>query len=311
MPDAKDLRILFLGTPEFAATTLQKLIENGANVVAVVTMPDKPSGRGLQMHSSAVKQVAEAAGLKILQPEKLKNEEFLEGLRSLNIDLGIVVAFRMLPEAVWRMPKLGTFNLHGSLLPKYRGAAPINWALINGETKTGVTTFFLQHEIDTGDLLLQEEEQIHAEDNAGTVYERLMHRGANLVWKTLQGIASESITPIPQKEEEVKTAPKIFRETCQLDFSKTARDLHNQVRGLSPFPGAFTVLDGKILKIGRTEVGENRPDSIPIGEMRHLANGELAFSTSDKWLLIKELQPEGKRRMTAKEFLAGHSVARL
>lgn len=311
MPNVEDLRILFLGTPEFAATTLQKLVENGANVVAVVTMPDKPSGRGLQLHSSAVKQVAEANGLKILQPEKLKNEAFLEELKSLDIDLGIVVAFRMLPEVVWRMPKLGTFNLHGSLLPQYRGAAPINWAIINGETKTGVSTFFLQHEIDTGDLLLQEEEPIYLEDNAGTLYERLMHRGANLVWKTLQGIADESLIPIPQKDEVAKTAPKIHRETCQLDFSRTALELHNQVRGLSPFPGAFTVLGGKILKIARTEVGEEHTNSIASGEFRQLPTGELAFSTSDKWLLIKELQPEGKRKMTAKEFLAGHPIPRL
>ena len=311
MPNPKDLRILFLGTPEFAAAILQKLIDEKANVVAVVTMPDKPSGRGLQMHSSAVKQVAEANGLKILQPVKLKNEAFLEELRLLNIDLGIVVAFRMLPEVVWRLPRLGTFNLHGSLLPQYRGAAPINWAIINGEGKTGVTTFFLQHEIDTGDLLLQEEEPIRSEDNAGTLYERLMHRGANLVWKTLEGVANESLVPIPQKKEAAKTAPKIHRDTCQLDFLQKAQDIHNKIRGLSPFPGAFTILNGKILKIGLSEIGEDRPINIPPSELRQLAPGELAFSTSDKWLLIKELQPEGKRKMTAKEFLAGHQIQKL
>lgn len=311
MPHVKDLRILFLGTPEFAAVTLQKLLENGAQVVAVVTAPDKPSGRGLQVQASDVKKVALAAGLKILQPEKLKNEAFQQELKELQPDLGIVVAFRMLPESVWRLPKLGTFNLHGSLLPDYRGAAPINWALINGETKTGVTTFFLQHEIDTGDLLLQEEEPILPEDNAGTLYEKLMHRGAGLVWKTLEGIAKGSLTPVPQREFSGKTAPKLYREDGRLDFQKPAMEIHNRIRGLSPFPGAFTMWNGKILKIARTEVGEKQPDATPPGELRQLAQGALAFSTSDHWLLVTELQPEGKRKMTAKEFMAGHPISKI
>jgi len=236
MLDPKKIRLLFLGTPEFAATILQKLLAENAKVVAVITAPDKPSGRGLQIHQSAVKQVAEQHGLPVLQPEKLKNAEFLETLKSFEIDLGIVVAFRMLPEVVWQMPKMGTFDLHASLLPQYRGAAPINWAILNGETETGITTFFLQHEIDTGNLLLQEKIEIGPNENVGSLYDRLMKKGADLVWKTVEGIADKSLSDFPQTGDCLKHAPKIFKEDCLLDFSLSAQQIHNKVRGLSPIP---------------------------------------------------------------------------
>ena len=304
------LRILFLGTPEFAATVLKKLIFENANVVAVVTAPDKPSGRGLHLHQSAVKEVALAHNLKVLQPEKLRNEEFLEELKSLDIDLGIVVAFRMLPEVLWRMPKLGTFNLHASLLPQYRGAAPINWAIINGESETGITTFFLQHEIDTGNLLLQQKVPIQPEENVGMLYEKLMNLGADLVWKTVQGIRDNSIQDFPQPGNCENYAPKIFKETCLLDFSKPAAQVHNRVRGLSPIPSAFTIWNGKNLKIISSDKTE-LPCSDPPGTFKQISSGVLAVSTQDNWLILNEIQPEGKRKMTGKEFLAGHKIEKL
>jgi methionyl-tRNA formyltransferase len=311
MADQTDIRILFLGTPEFAATALKKLIEQKANVVAVVTAPDKPAGRGLQIQKSAVKIVAEEAGIPILQPERLKNPEFLRELESCKPDLGIVVAFRMLPELVWRLPRLGTFNLHASLLPSYRGAAPINWAIMNGETKTGITTFFLQHEIDTGDLLLQETVEIAENENVGSLYSRLMHQGSELIIKTLRGIAEGTLKPFPQDESKVSHAPKIFKETCLLDFRKSSKELHNQIRGLSPHPGAYFLREGKVFK-----VFESRHESLPSssfepGLFRILSPGVLGISTGDHWLNILEIQPEGKRKMTAKEFLAGHSIEKL
>jgi methionyl-tRNA formyltransferase len=308
MPDARSLRILFLGTPEFAATTLQKLIDEKANIVAVITAPDKPAGRGLMLQKSAVKEVAEKAGLKIFQPEKLKNPDFLAELKSLDIDLGIVVAFRMLPEAVWQMPKLGTFNLHASLLPKYRGAAPINWAIINGEKETGITTFFLKHQIDTGKILFQEKTTIGESENAGSLYARLMHQGAELVWKTVMAISSKAYEEKEQNEEEVIHAPKIFRETGQLDFSNSATKIHNLIRGLSPYPGAWCIWSGKNLKILESLPTNQECQSFPTGTFVQLHPGVLAVSTSDFWLEILSLQPEGKRKMSAKEFLAGHKI---
>lgn len=310
MLDPKKIRILFLGTPEFAATSLKKLIAEGANVVAVITAPDKPSGRGLQMHQSAVKQVAIANGLQVLQPEKLKNPEFIELLESLQIDLGIVLAFRMLPEVVWKLPKIGTFNLHASLLPQYRGAAPINWAIINGEKQTGISTFFLQHEIDTGNLLLQEEIDIGPDENVGSLYERMMVKGADLVWKTVEGIASNTLKDKPQSQECTKHAPKIFKEDCLLDFAKSAQEIHNKVRGLSPVPAAFTIWNDKIFKIYETELSPEK-SLLPSGSFRQIEHGVLAVSTSDYWLILREIQPEGKRKMTAKEFLAGHKIEKL
>jgi len=310
MLDPKKIRILFLGTPEFAATSLKKLIAEGANVVAVITAPDKPSGRGLQMHQSAVKQVAIANGLQVLQPEKLKNPEFIELLESLQIDLGIVLAFRMLPEVVWKLPKIGTFNLHASLLPQYRGAAPINWAIINGEKQTGISTFFLQHEIDTGNLLLQEEIDIGPDEKVGSLYERMMVKGADLVWKTVEGIASNTLKDKPQSQECTKHAPKIFKEDCLLDFAKSAQEIHNKVRGLSPVPAAFTIWNDKIFKIYETELSPEK-SLLPSGSFRQIEHGVLAVSTSDYWLILREIQPEGKRKMTAKEFLAGHKIEKL
>ena len=240
-----DLRIVYMGTPEFAVESLRALVEGGYNVVAVVTMPDKPAGRGHQMQFSAVKQYALSVGLPILQPEKLKDPEFVEQLRAYQADLQIVVAFRMLPEVVWAMPRLGTFNLHASLLPQYRGAAPINWAVINGDKETGATTFMLKHEIDTGNLILQERIAIGADENVGSVHDRLMSLGKGLVLRTVdliidcenQGIA---LPTTPQSEvTELRPAPKIFKETCQIDFSKTGQEIHNFVRGLSPYPAAW------------------------------------------------------------------------
>ena len=311
MPDATKIRIVFLGTPEFAATCLQNLIDQNAHVVVVITAPDKPAGRGLHLHKSAVKLVAEAAGIPVLQPEKLKNPEFLEELKSYQPDLGIVVAFRMLPELVWQMPPMGTFNLHASLLPAFRGAAPINWALMRGEKQTGITTFFLQHEIDTGDLLLQETVDIGENENVGSLYERLMNQGAALVWKTVCGIADGTLTPFPQDESKVSFAPKIFKDTCLLDFNRTAQELHNQIRGLSPVPGAWFLKDGKVMKVLSSFPEEIPSDNMEPGTLRVLRPGELGIATKDNWLNLLEIQPEGKRKMTAKEFLAGHTIEKL
>lgn len=299
-----------MGTPDFAAASLEKLIEKKANVVAVLTAPDKPAGRGLQLQKSAVKIVAEKAGLKILQPEKLKNPEFLETLRELEIDLGIVVAFRMLPEVVWQMPRLGTFNLHGSLLPKYRGAAPIHWAIMNGETETGITTFFLKHEIDTGKILFQEKLAIGPDENVGSLYTKMMNQGADLVWKTVESIAEIRYYETDQDEASVIHAPKIFRETCRLDFAKNAQEVHNKVRGLSPVPAAWCDFEEKNLKIFETRLSNMSSMDFGSGQFR-VIDGGLFVSTQNEWLEILVLQPEGKRRMLAKEFLAGHKIEKL
>ncbi len=258
----QSLRIVFMGTPEFAVASLDALVEAGCTIVGVITAPDKPGGRGMQLQQSAVKKYAAENNLKVLQPEKLKNPEFLAELKSLNADLQIVVAFRMLPEAVWNMPPMGTVNLHGSLLPQYRGAAPINWAVINGEKETGVTTFKLKHEIDTGDILLQESFPIDKNETAGEVHDKMKEIGAQLLVKTVKGLAENTITIKPQsaltpsprgKDGMGLHAPKIFTETCKIDFSKTTEEVHNLIRGLSPFPGAFTMLNGKALKIYKSE----------------------------------------------------------
>ena len=243
--DSKRLRIVFMGTPEFAATSLRRLVEEGYNIVAVVTTPDKPAGRGQKIHKSDVKVVAEELGLPILQPERLRDEAFLSELRALEPDLGVVIAFRMLPEVVWAMPKLGTFNLHASLLPEYRGAAPINWAIINGDTRTGVTTFLLNHEIDKGAIIEQREVDILAEDNIGTLYDKLMYVGAELVTLTVDRLASGNYTTIDQMhidENTLRPAPKIFKDDCRIDWNNTAESIHNLVRGLSPYPAAWTPL---------------------------------------------------------------------
>lgn len=301
------MRIIYFGTPEFAVPSLQILVENGYHIVGVVTAPDKPAGRGQKLQMSEVKQYALSQNLTILQPEKLKDEKFLEQLHTLKPDLQVIVAFRMLPEVVWALPPLGTFNLHASLLPKYRGAAPINWAIINGETETGVTTFFLQHEIDTGNIIFQEKEPIYPTDTAGDLYQRLMHKGAKLVLKTVQAIEQGKVQAQPQIGE-VTHAPKIFRETCQIDWNKPTAQLYNFVRGLAPYPTAWTMLNEKICKI--YEISPN-PIKLPletkIGDF-YVNNKILAFKTQDGWAEIKNLQIEGKKRMPTEEFLKGFRI---
>ena len=306
----KKLRIVYLGTPEFAVPSLQILLENGYDIPAVVTSPDKPGGR-LGMQQSAVKKFALERGLKVLQPEKLKNPEFLENLRALKADLQIVVAFRMLPEAVWNMPPLGTMNLHGSLLPKYRGAAPINWAIINGEKETGLTTFLLKHEIDTGDLLFQERVPIGENETAGELHDRMMLQGAQLVLKSVQAIERGDIHPFPQAETEVTHAPKIFTEPCRINFGQPTAKVHDFIRGLSPFPGAWTELDGKTFKILRTLKEEGFGDASeipPPGTFFTDTRNFLKISTSDGFVSVQELQMEGKKRMPVRDFLNGYRL---
>lgn len=297
-----------MGTPEFAVPSLQSLVENKSNVVAVVTVPDKPAGRGQKQTSSPVKVYAESQGIPVLQPEKLKNPAFLEELKSYNADLQVVVAFRMLPEVVWNMPAKGTFNLHSSLLPQYRGAAPINWAVINGETETGVTTFFIEKDIDTGKIIFQDKEPISPDDNAGTLYERLMRKGAELVVKTVEAIAQGSYPQEPQEEpHDIKAAPKIFRETCEIDWNKPSREIHNFVRGLSPYPAAWTTLNGLSCKVFKTKIVDSAAEALA-GEFESDGKSHLHFRTGDGWLAIEELQIEGKKRMAVGDFLRGYKL---
>ncbi len=309
--DYKALRIVFMGTPEFAVASLEALLQAGCLVVAVITAPDKPAGRGLDLHQSAVKKSALAHGIPVLQPEKLRNADFLQQLRSFKADLQICVAFRMLPEVVWNMPALGSINLHGSLLPQYRGAAPINWAVIHGEKTTGVTTFKLKHEIDTGNILLQKSFEITPEDTAGTVHDKMMRIGAALLVETVKGLAANTLKETPQTIPDgriVHPAPKIFTETCQIDFSKTVNDVLNLVRGLSPYPTAFTFLNQKKLKIfsaDKEQIQHNNPS----GAYQTDGKNYLQFACSDGYLLVKELQLEGKKRMKIKEFLRGYRFA--
>lgn len=299
-----------MGTPEFAVASLDALVQAGCTIVGVITAPDKPAGRGMQLQQSAVKKYAVEKGLHILQPEKLKNPQFLEDLRSLNADLQIVVAFRMLPEAVWAMPPMGTVNVHGSLLPQYRGAAPINWAIINGEKETGVTTFKLKHEIDTGDILLQAKLPIGENETAGELHDRMKEAGASLLVQTVMGLAEGRLLEQPQQEvlaesTELKHAPKIFSETCRIDFSKSVAEVHNLIRGLSPYPGAYTTLQGKTLKIYRSEKRNDRMGVAP-GEAASDRKTYLRFACADGCIDVKELQLEGKRKMGVEEFLRGY-----
>lgn len=307
--DKQSLRIIYMGTPDFAVESLRALVEGGYNVVAVVTMPDKPAGRGHQLQYSAVKQYALSVGLPLLQPEHLKDELFLQELRSYSADLQIVVAFRMLPEVMWNMPRLGTFNLHASLLPQYRGAAPINWAVMNGDTETGATTFMLQHEIDTGNIILQERISIADDENVGSVHDRLMMMGANLVTRTVdtiidaenQGVA---LPTIPQNNDiELRQAPKIFKDTCAIDFSRPAQQVYNHIRGLSPYPAAWInqmpathplaeLLKGaKVYKAAVTQLSEQK--------------GHIIIPCADGYIDILELQLPGKKRMDAPALLNG------
>ena len=294
-----------MGTPDFAVPSLDILVRNGYDIPAVVTAPDKPGGRlGLQV--SAVKRYAVEKGIPVLQPPRLKAPEFLDALRALKADLQVVVAFRMLPEAVWAMPPLGTINLHGSLLPKYRGAAPINWAVINGETETGLTTFLLRHEIDTGDVLLRQSVPIGPEETAGELHDRMMHIGAQLVLRTVQMLAQGGYTPLPQSNEEATHAPKIFAETCQLDFSKSPEQAHNFIRGLSPHPGAWMRWQDKVLKLWRSALPNlNCPPDLKPGALQIFEKKRLLLGLERGCIEILELQPEGKRRMKAEEFING------
>lgn len=295
-----------MGTPEFAVPSLEILVENNFEVVGVITAPDKPSGRGQQVTESDVKKAALKHGLRILQPTNLKAPEFIEELRSLNANLQIIVAFRMLPEVVWSMPSLGTFNLHGSLLPQYRGAAPVNWAIINGEKETGVTTFFLKHEIDTGSILFQEKDEIKPEDDFGTVYNRLKIKGAGLVLKTVKSIESGQYKVYAQNESvQLKHAPKLFSETRVIDWNKKSIDIVNFVRGLSPYPTAWTTLQEKVFKVFKVsaKTGTLLPGKIETDNKTYIHVG-----SADGKVSIEELQAEGKKRMNVTEFLRGYKL---
>ncbi len=311
MKDFRSLRIVFMGTPEFAVASLDALVKAGCHIVGVITAPDKAAGRGMQLQQSAVKKYAVENNLPVLQPEKLKSPEFLEQLRSLKADLQVVVAFRMLPEVVWNMPPMGSVNLHGSLLPRYRGAAPINWAVINGEKETGVTTFKLKHEIDTGDILLQESFRIGENETAGEVHDKMKEIGAQLLVKTVKGLAEETLKETPQlqtlnlKPQTLKHAPKIFTETCKIDWNKTADEVFNLIRGLSPYPTAFTFLNGKQLKIFKAEKVKKTVSSVPCSfETDHKTF--LHFACSNGYISILELQLEGKKKMLIGDFLRGY-----
>ncbi len=303
-----NLRIIFMGTPEFAVPSLEILVENKFNVVAVITAPDKPQGRGQKLTASPVKECALKHNIPVLQPANLKAPEFVEKLKSYQANLQVVVAFRMLPEVVWAMPEYGTFNLHASLLPQYRGAAPINWAIINGEKETGATTFFLKHEIDTGSIIFQEKEPIHESDDVGTLYERLMTKGATLVLKTVKAIETGNYPSVAQDMRvEIKHAPKIFKETCEINWNQPSKQVVDFVRGLSPYPGAWTVLNGKPYKIFKCEESTvDSPQSTATGQWT-IDHG-LKIKTADSWVNILEFQPEGKKRMAVEEFLRGNKI---
>ncbi len=317
----EDLRIVYMGTPDFAVEPLKQLVEHGFNVVGVITMPDKPMGRHQNtLQPSAVKQYAVTQGLRILQPEKLKDEGFVEELRGLKADLQIVVAFRMLPQVVWQMPRLGTFNLHASLLPRYRGAAPINWAIINGDKETGITTFFLKHEIDTGEVIQQVRVPIEETDNVEAVHDKLMYKGGELVLETVENILKDNVHPIPQEEmmqgeEDLLPAPKIFKETCRINWNQSTKRVYDFVRGLSPYPAAWTEMQGANgavtgLKIYQTEL----PQLFTVAELGAgivpgtvVTDGKSVFkvATQDGWVLLRELQLNGKKRMKVADFLRG------
>ena len=314
----ESLRIVFLGTPEFAVESLDALVSGGYNIVGVVTMPDKIGGRGHKVIESPVKQYAVAHGLKLMQPANLKEPEFVEELRSLNADLQIVIAFRMLPEIVWSMPPMGTFNLHASLLPKYRGAAPINRAVMNGETETGVTTFFLKHEIDTGDIIQQVAVPIEIDDDVETVYDRLMHLGASLVLETVEAILAGTVKPIEQEKllttgEEPTPAPKIFKEDCRIDWTKTSWEVYNHIRGLSPYPAAWsafvdaqgTEYQFKVFKISHPEKFQSSP--VAPGTIEYTKH-TIKIACADGFIEILSLQLAGKKRMSSDEFLRGFNL---
>ena len=316
MKDYKSLRIVFMGTPEFAVASLDALVKAGCNIVGVITAPDKPAGRGMKLNQSSVKKYAVEHGLRTLQPEKLKNPEFLTELKSLNADLQIVVAFRMLPEVVWNMPPMGTVNLHGSLLPQYRGAAPINWAIINGEKETGVTTFKLKHEIDTGDILLQQPFPIGEDETAGEVHDKMKEIGAEVLVETVKGLSDGTLKETPQDSHpdsyrettdnsQLRHAPKITTETCRINWSDSVEKVHNLIRGLSPYPTAFTVINEKIFKVYRSKMEVVFPDNTE-GDYKTDGKTFLKFTCANGYLHLLEVQMEGKKKMSVEEFLRGY-----
>lgn len=301
-----------MGTPDFAVASLDALLKSKKEVVAVVTSPDKPAGRGQKLHESAVKQYAVQHHIPVLQPEKLRDLEFLTKLASFKADLQVIVAFRMLPEVVWSMPPLGTVNVHASLLPQYRGAAPINHVLINGETKTGVTTFLLQHKIDTGNILFSKEISIREDENAGELHDELMQAGAETLLKTIEAIEKNQLNPIPQEEaqqgQELKEAPKIFKEDCKIDWNRPTTEVYNLIRGLSPYPTAFTYIDNKVLKIFAT-AKEIVPTSVEPGTILSDEKSFIKIAAKDGFLHILQLQLEGKKKMEVVEFLRGYRMS--
>jgi methionyl-tRNA formyltransferase len=299
------VKIVFLGTPEFSVASLDAIIKAGHEVTAVVTMPDKPAGRGMQLQQSAVKKYAIEHNIKVLQPEKLRDEQFLSDLKNCNADIQVVIAFRMLPEVVWNMPKFGTINLHASLLPDYRGAAPINWAIINGENKSGVCTFFLKHDIDTGDIIVKREVPLNANTTAGELHDVLMHVGAEVVVETLETIEKGNYQTIPQPSVSGKVAPKIFKHDCLINWNKSTDEIYNFVRGLSPYPTAYTQFDNKNLKIYKANKEIIKHDEKP-GNVITDEKSFLKFACTDGFILVDELQLEGKKRMQIADFLRGY-----
>ena len=306
-----DLRIVFMGTPEFAVASLQILVENSWPVVAVITAPDRKKGRGQIMVPSPVKEYALSQSIPVLQPTNLKSPEFIEELKFYKANLQVVVAFRMLPEIVWQMPALGTFNLHASLLPDYRGAAPINWAIINGEIETGVTTFFLKQEIDTGEIILQEKEPISEGDTVGSLYNRLMMKGSQLVLKTVEQIANEAVITQPQAESgNTKHAPKIYKDTCEINWQRPFTDINNFVRGLNPYPAAWTIIDSKTCKIfavAKASISPSSEENAVITDHK----SKIYLRCADSWVELLELQMEGKKRMKVEDFLRGNRLTNI
>ncbi|MFD2873975.1 methionyl-tRNA formyltransferase [Mucilaginibacter ximonensis] len=303
------MKLVFMGTPQFAVASLDELIKSGSEIVGVITAPDKPAGRGQKISESAVKQYAVASGLRVLQPTNLKDPEFLAELRSLDADLQVVVAFRMLPEEVWNMPDKGTINLHASLLPNYRGAAPINWAIINGEKESGVTTFFLKQEIDTGNVLFTEKVTLTGHETAGELHDRLMYKGAGLLVKTVKAVESGRYNEHPQailaaENSELKTAPKIYKDDCKINWNRPVVDIYNFIRGLSPVPTAFTELNGKTFKIYKADYQETEPGIQP-GAFITDNKSHLKFAAQDGFINVTDVQQEGKKRMEITEFLRG------
>lgn len=303
------LKVVFMGTPEFAVATLDAIVKAHYEVVGVITAPDKPAGRGRKLNESAIKKYAVSNGLHLMQPTNLKNEEFLQELKSLQADVQVVVAFRMLPKDVWDMPKYGTFNLHASLLPNYRGAAPINWAIINGDTKTGVTTFFIDEKIDTGNIILREETLIGADEILGSLHDRLMYIGSHLVVKTLDLISTGKVQTIPQPEEDLKPAPKIFTETCEINWNDSLDNIYNLIRGLNPYPAAWTTLynNDQEVKVKLYDVSKLITDhKLPIGTIQ-VENREIRVAVQEGFLKINSLQIAGKRKMDSKSLLNGYT----